>query len=87
MEDVSRTPQNSALILAGHAPTKHRGFDAFVRIEVLPSAIPPSAQERNNIGTDVVLTKELQRLVRRRGPVMNKCVDALSPCCHVFALT
>ena len=42
----------------------------------------PSAQERNNVSTDVVLTKELKRLVRRRGSFVTKCVDALLPCCH-----
>lgn len=32
----------------------------------------PLAQERNNIGADVTLTKELKWLVRRRDAVMTK---------------
>ena len=40
----------------------------------------PPAQERNNIGTDVILTTELKRLVRWRGSVVTNRVDALLPC-------
>ncbi len=37
-----------ALILAGHSPTNHCGFDAFVSIEALPGAIA-RARHRNGL--------------------------------------
>jgi hypothetical protein len=44
----------------------------------------PSAQERNDISADVVLTKELERLVSRRGSVMTELVNSFLACCHVL---
>jgi hypothetical protein len=42
----------------------------------------PSAQERNDISADVILAKELERLVSRRGSVMTECVNSFLPGCH-----
>jgi hypothetical protein len=44
----------------------------------------PPAQERNDISADVILTKELERLVSRRGSVVTECVNSFLPCCHVL---
>ena len=82
-QNVSRKPQDSALIFSRAPANQHRGFDAFVSIEALPGAIAASA-ERNNIGTDVTLTKELKWLVRRRDSVMTKRGDAKLPSYHLL---
>ena len=42
----------------------------------------PSAQERNDIGADVILAQELKGLVRRRHAIMGEVADSLLPCRH-----
>ena len=44
----------------------------------------PPAQERNDISADVILTKELERLVDRRGSVVTECINSFLARCHVL---
>jgi hypothetical protein len=48
----------------------------------LPSTAAPSAQEWNDIGADVILAKQLKRLVRRRHAFMGEGTNSLLPCRH-----
>src|ERR1700733_3954445 len=72
--------------LARHPPADDRGLDAAVSVEALPSAVAPLAQERNDVGADVILTKQLQRLVRRWSSVVSIGVDTLLPGRHRLRL-
>ena len=47
----------------------------------LPLVLFPQ-RERNYVGADMILAKELQGLVRWRIAFMNESVQALLPCCH-----
>jgi hypothetical protein len=42
----------------------------------------PSAQERNDISADVILAKELARLVNRRSSVVTECINSFLACCR-----
>src|SRR3982074_546544 len=64
------------------APPYDRGFDALARSRVAPITIGPAAGERNEIGADVVLTQDLERLVRWWCAFVRESVDALLSCCH-----
>jgi CspA family cold shock protein len=75
--------QGSALIFGGALANQPLWLRCICQYRGLPGAVAASA-ERNNIGTDVILTKELKRLVR--GSVVTKRIDALSPCCHMLPL-
>jgi hypothetical protein len=68
------------------APTNHCCFDGVACIHALPSAAPPSTQERNNIRADVILAKELKRLVGRRYAFVNEGIDSLLPCRHAVLI-
>src|ERR1700733_789192 len=74
------------LILAGHSPANDCGLDTVLRVETLPSAIAPLAQKRNDVGADVILAKEFQRLVLWWHSLMNIGADAILPCCHICLL-
>ena len=65
--------------MAGRAPPDDRGIDAVVGVQAVPGAVAPSTQERDHVGTDVILAKELQRLIGRWGSVMRIGVNALLP--------
>jgi len=52
----------------------------------LPSTAVPPAQERNDIGADVILAQELKGLVRRRHAIMSKVADSLLPCRHAMLM-
>jgi hypothetical protein len=71
---VSRLPSPS--------PAYHRDLNALRRSHTLPIVASPSTRERNYIGADMILAKELQGLVRWRIAFMNESVQALLPCCH-----
>jgi hypothetical protein len=68
------------------APTNHCRFDGVAGIHALPSAAPPSTQERNNIRADVILAKELKRLAGRRYAFVNEGIDSLLPCRHAVLI-
>jgi len=46
----------------------------------------PSAQERDDIGADVILAQELKGLVRRRHAIMGESADSLLPCRHAILI-
>jgi len=58
------------------APANHCSFNATVSVHASPHAITPPAQERNDVRTDVIFAKDLQRLVGRRRSFMIKAIDA-----------
>ena len=64
------------------SPAYHRDLNALRRSHTLPIVASPSTRERNYIGADMILAKELQGLVRWRIAFMNESVQALLPCCH-----
>ena len=68
------------------APAKHRDFDGGACRRALPSTALPLAQERNDIGADVILAQELKRLVRRRHAIMGEIADLLLPCRHAMLI-
>src|ERR1700686_1325861 len=68
------------------APAKHCDFDGGACRHALPSTALPSAQERNDIGADVILAQELKRLVRRRHAFMSEGADSLLPCRHAILI-
>src|SRR5262249_39297472 len=55
----------SARFPSTHTPADHCCFDATARVHTLPGTAPPLTWERNDIGADVILAKELERLVSR----------------------
>jgi hypothetical protein len=52
----------------------------------LPNTALPSAQERDDIGADVILAQELKGLVRRRHAIMGESADSLLPCRHAILI-
>ena len=53
---------------------------------VLPSTAPPSTQERNDISADVILAKELKRLICRWHAFV-KGIDSCSACHHAALIS
>jgi hypothetical protein len=51
-------------------------------IYTLPIRTGPAAQERDDVGADMVLAEELKRLADRRIAFMNESVQALLSCRH-----
>jgi hypothetical protein len=64
------------------APADYRRFDATARIRIVPDSVAQPAQKRNHICPYVILTQELEWLIRRRIAFMREGIDALLPCCH-----
>ncbi len=60
-----------------HQPGRDRHFDRLAGFAVLPYAVVPSAQERSDIRSNVVLAKDLKRSVAWRNSMMDKIVDSL----------
>ena len=67
------------------APPYDRGFDALTRGGVAPIAIGPATGKRNEIGADVVLAQDLERLIRWWCAFVCESIDALLSCCHRLA--
>lgn len=80
-----RTALLSARPVDACAPSYDRGFDALTRGGVAPIAISPATGKRNEIGPDVVLAQDLERLVRWWCAFVREGVDALLSCCHRLA--
>ena len=73
-----RTALLSARPVDACAPPYDRGFDALARGGVAPIAIGPATGKRNEIGADVVLAQDLERLVRWWCAFVREGVDALA---------
>jgi hypothetical protein len=65
-----------------NAPANYCCFDALACIHALPNAVLPSTQEWNDVRTDVILAKNLKRLVSGWFAFMDEGIDTLSPYCH-----
>ena len=65
-----------------HAPADDPRFDWAASIHTVPSTATPSAQKRNDIGTDVIFAKKFKWLARRRNTLVSEGVDSLLPCRH-----
>ena len=68
------------------APAKHCCFDRGACRHASPSSALPSAQERNDIGADVILAQQLKGLIRRRRAFMGEVADSLLPCRHAILM-
>ena len=71
---------------SARAPANHCCLDGGACRHALPSTARPPAQERNDIGADVILAQELKGLVRRRHAVMGEVADSLLPCRHAILM-
>ena len=65
-----------------HVPADDPRFDWAASIHTVPSTATPSAQKRNDIGTDVIFAKKFKWPVRRRNTLVSEGVDSLLPCRH-----
>jgi hypothetical protein len=63
------------------APAYDLGFEAPAGIDIGPIGTGPSTTEGDEIGADVILAQDLERLVRRRRAFVNESIDALLSCC------
>src|SRR5215475_8640664 len=61
-------------------------FDALVRFHILPIPATPSTREGNHIRADVILAKQLERLIRWRLAFVSERIYAPLPRCHRLCL-
>jgi hypothetical protein len=77
------TAQRLSVFAVGACPPAYdRGFDALAGVGVGPIIAGPSTGEGNQICTDVILAKDLERPVRRRCAFVGESIDALLSRCH-----
>src|SRR5262245_16402815 len=67
----------SSRLPSTQAPADHGDFDATAGLHAFPGAAAQATREGNDIGAVVVLAQELERLLRRRVPVVTESLDTL----------
>jgi hypothetical protein len=64
------------------SPADDHAFNALARFHILPIPATPSTREGNQIRADVILAKQLERLIRWWFAFMSERIYALLPRCH-----
>ena len=65
-----------------YTPADHCCLNGRACRHALPSAAPPSTEERNDVSADVILAKELKGLIRWRHAFVNIRIESCLACCH-----